>query len=126
MRHGGPRHHHTGLATDRLFSGEGYQRFGAIGSSGLAAGGVHQPFETVLSYLRRLGYCVFFFCFFLCFFSSFFPASFQLFTGPLGDISIRIALICESLPGIFFFLRCSSIHHNMAYSLKQAKITNFS
>ena len=44
---------------------------------------------------------------FLCLLSQVFPASFQLFVGPLGDISIRV-LICECLPGIFFFIRCCS------------------
>ena len=51
---------------------------GAIGSSGTAAGGGPHPFETVLSYLRHLGLCAFF---------QDFPASFQLFAGPVGDIS---------------------------------------
>ena len=56
----GPRHHHTGSATDRIFSGECHQRFGRYDHLERL-----QVFETVLSYLRRLGYCAFFssFCF---------------------------------------------------------------
>ena len=74
----------------------------AIGSSGTAAGGGPPPVWTVLSYLSHLGSCDLF--------SIFFPASFQLFAGPLDDISIHIVLICECLPDIFFFIRWSSSH----------------
>ena len=57
VHHGGSRHHHTGVwrMSPTVW---------AIGSSGTAAGWVNQPFETVLSYLRRLGFCDFFIFFF--------------------------------------------------------------
>ena len=59
--HGGPRHHHTGLATNRIFSG-----VGAIGSSGTAAGGDPPPVRnrSFLSEASR------FLCLFCLFFSQ--------------------------------------------------------
>ena len=63
----------------------------AIGWSGTAAGRGPQPVHNP-------------------FFKFFFPADSQLFVGPFGDISIRVlTCICKCLPGIFFFIRCSSI-----------------
>ena len=57
----------------------------AIGLFGATAGVRNRTF---LSEVSRL----------LCFFSSFFSTtSFQLFTGPLGDISIRTVLISTYL-----------------------------
>ena len=62
--HGGPRHHHTGLATDPIFSRECHQRFGRLDHLERLQMGVHHPFETVRSYLRHLGFCAFFQVFF--------------------------------------------------------------
>ena len=57
--HGGPRHRHTGLATDRIFSGECHQRFERLDHLERLQVGVHHQFETVLSCLRHLGIIVF-------------------------------------------------------------------
>ena len=96
---GGPRHHHAGLTTFAQNVTNDLSNW--IIWNGCRWGSVHHAFETVLSYLRHLGFCV-------VVFPQVFPVSVQLFVGPLGDTSICV-LICECLPGIFFFIRCTSI-----------------